>query len=401
MPEQSDHVEELIRVIDHRFDPDYYASKESLGRDLISGLTRHVHLSGLENLKGIDANDKNTTIYWAASHRSEMDWILLATLFKEYEAQTGIARILAGDNLLIPGISKPLFGTSGEPRLDFKRCGAVGIDRDRLDKTHPRFERDYLRAYMEFTKRFAQRGEHLLIFPDGGRSYDNMSTDAKMRTLDPAFKIQDQRKFYFVPVVMNWERAFEDGGYETQKNIKTSSPPAWLKPLIDEKAWKRHMGPVAFAVDIVNAVHYKRSQVEKGDVYVDIGTPIPLDGTYKNTKELGPVIVDAFRQGARLTATNLVARAMLSGGEKTLDELARDVDRMRFEAHLAPRAIDVGSEPARVVAERGVYLLSAARRKGKRGVVQKGDVIIPEYRTLLEYHNNGISHHFNEDSSMR
>lgn len=236
----------------------------------------------------------------------------------------------------------------------------------------------------------------MLIFPDGGRSYDNISIEAKMRTLDPAFKIQDQRKFYFIPIVMNWERAFEDGGYETQKSIKTSRLPFIPDNHAVQRYWKKKMGPVAFAVDIANAISYKRAQVEKGDVYVDIGTPIPLDGTYNNTKEMGPVIIDAFRDGARLTASNLVARAMLEGGEMTLDDLADKVDRMRFEAHTAPRAIDVGSEPARVIAERGVDLLEAARRNGKRGVILRNGVVTPEYRTLLQYQANGIQHHFDD-----
>jgi glycerol-3-phosphate O-acyltransferase len=174
------------------------------GLEVIFHRVFHRIYAGIEydksDIERVRAAAKEGTLVLLPSHKSHIDYLILSYVFNEENLQLPL--IAAGDNLNF----FPLGGI-------FRRGGAFFIRRS--------FKGDRLYAAVvdAYIRRLIRDGYPIEIFLEGGRSRTGKLLAPKFGLLnmivDAALGVS-QRRAYFVPVSIGYERVVEAGSYERE-----------------------------------------------------------------------------------------------------------------------------------------------------------------------------------------
>ncbi len=130
----------------------------------VAGFTKYmartfseIEINGLENMQSSEKQQFMLT----STHRSHLDYLLLASEL----ARLGVhhVRFAAGDNLT----RLPVLGQR------FKKMGAFSVYRGKAS------QRSYLFKLTEQVKNLIVNGSTVIVFPEGGRSYNGHMLDLK------------------------------------------------------------------------------------------------------------------------------------------------------------------------------------------------------------------------------
>lgn len=212
-------------------------------------------------ISGPDLDPKSlnsTPLMLVSTHRSHVDYFLIGSIFHDLGFNT--LRFAAGDNLT----KLPWIG----PR--FTSFGAFTVERD------TGFNRHYVRDLCFKVVEMIEKGETVLVFPEGGRSYSGSMLDIKTGILGASVISQandSNRDVHYIPVAVSYE-----------------SPPdlPWYAMQIKGKNWrkrsnilpKRLLGNLLyFGADVCSFVPFlfaHKFRKKYGTIYIDYGKPVSI-----------------------------------------------------------------------------------------------------------------------------
>lgn len=194
-----------------------------------------------------------------SSHRSHADYFLVGYIFH----QTGFnnLRFAAGDNLT----KLPWIG----PR--FTSFGSFTVERD------TGFNRHYVRNLCYRVVEMIEKGDTVLVFPEGGRSYSGTMLDVKTGILGASIISQAKepsRDVRYIPVAISYEYAPDIPWFSMQLTGKR-----WRKK--SNFFLKRLIGSLYyFGADAFSFIPFLLSQYFRpkhyGVTYVDYGEPVSI-----------------------------------------------------------------------------------------------------------------------------
>lgn len=129
-------------------------------------------------------------LMFACTHRSHIDYILVG--YELHKKGFKSMRFAAGDNLT----RLPYVGHR------FTSFGAFAVSRDNG------FERNYVRKLCDSVISMLDRGEPIIVFPEGGRSYSGAMLELKNGILGAAVLAQAKdpdRDVFLVPIAVSYE----------------------------------------------------------------------------------------------------------------------------------------------------------------------------------------------------
>jgi 1-acyl-sn-glycerol-3-phosphate acyltransferase len=219
-------------------------------------------------------NDNPTMI--VCSHRSHLDYMLLGQLLNR--AGVTNLRYAAGDNLTnMPYIGKV-----------FRSWGAFSVYRSRA------FERTYIKELTRQIVTMLNNGEHIVVFPEGGRSYKGGMLDMKSGILAAHIIAQYQcpeRTYYYYPFTVSYE-SFPELPYfnilEKGKNTLREKP-GFLRRLL---AKTNYYGADCYALAKFLLAH--RLHINYGDVFVDYSEPVAINDIVDVRKTHNPAMRNEF-----------------------------------------------------------------------------------------------------------
>lgn len=204
-PSNGNH-ESIKRTIEHRFDPSYSALMFKIVQRLnvMHWLFDDIHVEGLERVP------RDKQVVYVGNHLSHSDYMV--AWYTLLNAGIELPRFCAGINLDHPYI----LGMLG---MDFRRHGAFFVDRDLMRRAHLDKRKEYASVLDQVTHEMLDRGEHIFIFPEGGRQYSGVpaTTDKVKKTIfrvltDPA---RDVRDIAVVPVAFAYNKRIEESAFDS------------------------------------------------------------------------------------------------------------------------------------------------------------------------------------------
>ncbi len=245
---------------------DKYKSQSSrLTREMkheIAGFRKYIYrtCSGVDvtGIEHFHHGDDNKTLVITSTHRSHIDYLILGAELVS-DGICGI-RFAAGDNLT----RLPILGSR------FRRMGAFTVFRSKAT------QRSYLFKLVEQVKKLIKKGDLLIVFPEGGRSYNGHMLDIKGGIVGAAVVLQQENpeeQVCYQPVAISYEIPAEApflkyvlAGKKMRDEGKNK-----LEKLFGELMY--------YAGDIVPFVLRgikARFGLRYGKIYIDFGAPIPL-----------------------------------------------------------------------------------------------------------------------------
>ncbi len=194
----------------------------------------------------------------ACTHRSQTDYFLVGYVLHSRGVQN--MRFAAGDNLTgLPVIGKM-----------FREMGAFSVRRGKT------FGRDYVRNLSEKVISMLNRGDTIVVFPEGGRSYEGGMMEIRGGIIGAGVvsQLRDaDSDVLLLPVSICYERLPELGRFETLLHGKSLRRPG-QGPL------RRALGTLLyFGADILAFSRFLtayRFGGTYGAVHVDYAAPLPL-----------------------------------------------------------------------------------------------------------------------------
>lgn len=365
-----DERQAALEDIRHRFDPAFYAK---LGPVVALRLAHFVREALVhEPAARQEYKDDGSVLCYSCVHKSQLDYLLLG--LELFHAGWPAPRYVAGKNLFIPGITK----------MFLKKMGAICLDRERI----LRRDRVYIRSFAEYLRdHVLGRGEHLLFFPEGGRSYDGRIGAPATGVYDTILEATERtdRRMLLVPVALTYDGVVEAASFPLLQRSRSM-----------KSIWRRKL--IYYFVDLGQILlHYFRDDVFCGDVHIDVLPAIdarPFAGDRHGKRHLAEEARRAQLRAARVTTRSLLATAFAEDDRGRRDEvearlgdlLAEIRDRdLPVSRSLAP-LVRPGIEPSRV-------LRACVATSGKNVVVDDGSLLVKR-PAILRYYRNTIAHHF-------
>ncbi|MGM0462535.1 MAG: 1-acyl-sn-glycerol-3-phosphate acyltransferase [Fibrobacterota bacterium] len=204
----------------------------------------------LDRLFSID----NEGVTIVCTHRSHSDYLVTGLEFITRGYQN--LRFAAGDNLT----GLPFIG------ILFRKVGSFSVQRSKVTS------RQYLFKLADFVKRLLFRGQNVLIYPEGGRSYTGHMLEIKSGLIGStvmAQKANPQKDYYIIPMACS---------YSIVPEAKMFS---WL---LRGKALREKTG--VFSKAVGNLLYYGSDiwvylrlwlfPPRELEIYIDVGTPVPV-----------------------------------------------------------------------------------------------------------------------------
>lgn len=276
-----------------------------------------------EGLARVREACKEGSVILLPSHKSHIDYLVLSYVF--YEENIQLPLIAAGDNLSFFPLG-PIF----------RRAGAFFIRRsfkgDRL----------YSAVVETYVRRLIRDGYPIELFVEGGRSRTGKLLPPKFGLLgmlvDAALSVP-QRKTYFVPVSIGYERIVETGAYERELSggEKVKEDAAGLLKTTD--VLKHRYGRINLQFGIELTIDEMRDDL-------GIARDAELRPPQKRAiiTRLGNRVMDEINRVTAVTPGALAAIALLSHGRRGLphDELVERCGRLltvleEMDARVTPR----------------------------------------------------------------
>ncbi|MDD5672895.1 MAG: 1-acyl-sn-glycerol-3-phosphate acyltransferase [Chitinivibrionales bacterium] len=198
---------------------------------------------------------QNNPIMFVGTHRSHADYFILGSI--AYEKGFKNLRYAAGKNLT----DLPFFGHR------FVSYGAFTVDRERSSN------RSYVRDLCESVAGLLAQNNHVIVFPEGGRSYSGEMLPCKHGLIGTAIIAQEanpSKAVYYIPVSISYEHPPELDFFKILtygKNLRknASNPIARICGNI-----------LYFGADLLALVrfyYYRARKKLNGTVYVDFDRP--------------------------------------------------------------------------------------------------------------------------------
>ena len=193
------------------------------------------------------------------THRSHLDYILLASEFEK--AGVNRIRFAAGDNLT----KLPVLGKI------FREMGAFSVHRGKAS------QRSYLFKLTEQVKKIILNDDVVIVFPEGGRSYNGHMLELKGGILGSAIVAQQEdpsREMNFVPVGISYEVPVEVPFFPLALKGKKLRDEGSNKLV---KAWGEFLYYFADAFAFIKRGFLGDLGIKYGKIVINVGDPIPLN----------------------------------------------------------------------------------------------------------------------------
>lgn len=218
------------------------------------------------NIDGPELNAKvlnQNPLMLVSSHRSHADYFMLGSIF--HLAGFNTLRFAAGDNLT----KLPWIG----PR--FTSFGSFTVERD------TGFDRHYVRNLCYRVVEMIEKGDTVLVFPEGGRSYSGAMLDIKTGILGASIISQSKdpsREVHYIPVTISYEYAPDIPWFSMQLTGKK-----WRKK--SNFILKRLIGNLLyFGADACSFIPFLLAQYfcpkRYGAVYIDFAEPVAINSLF-------------------------------------------------------------------------------------------------------------------------
>ena len=238
-----------------------YAKKAFKGIERRRGhkiLFKKFEVIGKENL---DKSSTDRQRLYISNHQSHSDYLLAWLQFHRQKAQ--MPMIAAGKNLDIK-----LFQWI---RIDFGKLGAFWIDRNRIKEK----DRNATRQVNSKVCQLIENGHDILIFPEGGRSYDGkLFTDYKVGAINKV--LRTKKDLDIVNIAFDYNPRIEHG---------------YFKLLKATKKLKGKVGTGLYLGLDLAAFASRYLSMTRGDAYMNIGKPQPLETITKTARNLSEEIL--------------------------------------------------------------------------------------------------------------
>ncbi len=280
-----DERQAALEDIRHKFNPRFY-----VGQGITASL-RLEHFCDEIIVTEPEANgfkSDGSLLCFSSVHKSQLDYVLLGCQLIQYGYPP--PRYIAGRNLFIPNITRDYL----------KKLGAISLDRERV----MRRDRVYIKAFSEYLRDFVLgTGEHLLFFPEGGRSYSGAVGKPATGIYDTILEVAPRRDqpVRIVPVTLTYDGVVEAASFhllERTRNIK--------------RMWQKKLA--YYLVDMGQILlQYFRNKKVCGTVYIDVLPPIDVDdyvGDRRAKVRLAKHVHARQRAAVRMTGRSLLAEAM-------------------------------------------------------------------------------------------
>ncbi|MDO8741261.1 MAG: 1-acyl-sn-glycerol-3-phosphate acyltransferase [Candidatus Woesearchaeota archaeon] len=248
MPGNKSDLSEIAR----QYDASFYARQEGKVRRLINCYIKEFKISGLENIKSM----KDSAKIYMSNHRSHLDYSIIASIL--YRNKFKPPAIGAGNNMFVWPLGNYI-----------KKLKAFPIKRTNDDfKTRKDKLRDLEELYDYVKNDLILKGEDILLFPEGGRSYNGEMGKiggGQMIFIRSILDAQDglEEPINIVPVGIKYDFVQEKAFFQLLKKSREIKNKSLSKILY----YGADIG--AFAVGMV-----KGAFGIKSDVYVNFGNPI-------------------------------------------------------------------------------------------------------------------------------
>jgi 1-acyl-sn-glycerol-3-phosphate acyltransferase len=215
----------------------------------------HIEIEGPElDLVHMDKNP----LMIVSTHRSQADYFLLGSILHDLGVQN--VRYAAGDNLT----DLPILGQK------FQKLGAFAVHRSKAGS------RTYIRALAEKVSQMSAVGDNVVVFPEGGRSYDGHMMRLRSGLTGAHILSQwadAEKEHYFFPVAISYERLPELLHFDMLRKGKKIR--AQSTGLINRlRGNMMYFGADIFA--FAKFLSLPRLGMTYGSVYVDYDDPIAL-----------------------------------------------------------------------------------------------------------------------------
>jgi glycerol-3-phosphate O-acyltransferase len=355
--------------IRHEFDPAFYARQAPLVKMRLQHFIREVVVTEPEpNGFKVDGS----LLCYASVHKSQLDYILLGQRLHDHGWP--VPRYIAGKNLFIPSISRDYL----------RKLGAICLDRERI----LRRDRVYIRAFADYVRdQVLGRGEHLLFFPEGGRSYDGRVGSPATGIYDAILDVaaRSDRHMLVVPIALTYDAVVEAAAF-----------PLLLRSRTMRQAWKKKA--VYYVVDLGQILlHYFRARRFCGDAYIDVLPPFEARD-FTNDRR-GKVLLAQEVHAAHLRAVRVTPRSLLAialpadeGGSRaeTLDRLRDRIAETRGRGLPTTRSLAPLLAPE-ADPERVLRTLVAS---SGNNVVEEDGTLRVRRPAIMRYYRNTTAHHF-------
>ncbi|MGM0442979.1 MAG: 1-acyl-sn-glycerol-3-phosphate acyltransferase [Fibrobacterota bacterium] len=158
---------------------------------------------------------ENKGLTVVSSHRSHADYMTAGVHLIKNRFQN--MRFAAGDNLT----DMPILG------IHFRKVGAFSVKRDKASS------RAYLFQLAEFVKKLLLRGQNIIVYPEGGRSYTGRMLEFKTGIINSTVMAQmanPDKEYYFLPMTCSYSAVPDAELFDVLlKGKKLRSSPSQLK----------------------------------------------------------------------------------------------------------------------------------------------------------------------------
>lgn len=343
-------------------------------RKYIARTTSEVIIKGIEKVK----YDPNRRFVITCTHRSHTDYLLLASELDK--ANVNRIRFAAGDNLT----KLPILGKK------FREMGAFSVFRGKAS------QRNYLFKLTDQVKRIILNDDLVIVFPEGGRSYDGHMLDLKGGILGSAVVAQheDQSKeICFIPVGISYEAPIEVPYF----NLALKG-----KKLRDEGSNKLVQLWGEFLYYFADGWAYFKRGIQSsfgkkyGKIFCEFGDPIPvseltdINKNYKekaknsflanraSIKEVTAKLQDKFIELYRIWPLHILSYYLKENDYKfdnNIEKFGEVVTRLKSVGAHFTFDTNISNEELVEIAKNELKLNGAVKRKGDDVIVKKENII--------------------------
>lgn len=304
---------------------------------------------GVEKVKPHKGKD---LLVFCSNHKSHADYLLLGYVLYKNDLQP--VRYIAGMNLDVPVLGSY-----------FKKMGAVFVKRG---GSH-----DSIRKYRDTLEDLCNNKEDLLIFPEGGRSYDGGIRQLKSGSLNTILGMQKELKkkdinIYFVPIGITYDFVPEEGIFPTLSFLSKHN--------------LRFFNLFFDMASFVNYIHQGKEN-KKGNVYIRFGTPL-FAGDFSDRTCLLETLRNEIVKQTVVLPHQLVSYAILHNDYILKPCLQLVVAPLAEKLRAKADATEIIKD-ADAVTKKG---LSVLKRKGVIDI--SGNYVVTKKKNRLLYHANAL-----------
>ena len=236
-----------IQKILENFDVEFYEKQEKMIDNFLKRHLEGITVKGKENISG------GRKLY-VMNHRSHLDYLILG--MKLHELKHNPPAFAAGRNLfVIPMLGKYL-----------EKMKAIPIDRGRNSQT-------YLNNLYKSIEDVVMGGEDLVLFIEGGRSYDGMIQKPKLGLLGAVMNAQEKIEEDIIaqPVAISYDWVPESRRFGYLQTARNRIKFNWFYKAIGTFCY--------YANDFIALFDYLAMQFDRaplGRAYLSFGEGIPL-----------------------------------------------------------------------------------------------------------------------------